>query len=300
MNVFNNKYYVFLISAGRTGTRFLGHKLGDIIDNAYSVHEPDVLTPRKGYQFPEKLKTFGFYHLVLGKILGKTGIRNLSQRYVAGKISLQEIEKAIVKHRQKYYNQIKEDLIIESYSGWYGCIPAIQNLYKNYKIIIITRDPKDWVTSNMNWGTLFGKRDWVSKLGLGRLNPKMVNDKEYINKWKQFSRFEKICWTYKTQYEIMLHYSQGDPNTKIIKFEDIFYSNSKYDTLNELLSFLTSFPDKQFDYSVPFNILNKKVHKNIFYEFPEYKYWDVQFKKKFHKICKEISNKLCYNLYKDG
>ena len=294
MSVLNNKYYVFLISPGRTGTRFLGQKLGNIIKNAYSVHEPDVLTPKKGYKFLEKLNTFGVYHLVLGKFLGKTGIRNLSQRYVAGKFSKKELERAIVKHRKKYYDQIKEDLIIESYSGWYGCIPAIQNLYKNYKIVIISREPKDWVISNMNWGTLFGKRDWVSKLGLGRLNPKMINDKEYINEWKNYSRFGKICWTYKTQYEIMLQNSKGDPNTKIIKFENLFDSDSKYETLNELMSFITSFPDIQFDYSIPSGILDKKVHKNVSYEFPEYENWDEQYKQTFDKICSQISVKLNY------
>lgn len=73
--MFNNKYFSFIIFAGRTDTRFLGKKLSEMVDSCFSVHEPDIFTPGKEYNTIKKIKTFGFYHLILGKMIGKTGIR---------------------------------------------------------------------------------------------------------------------------------------------------------------------------------------------------------------------------------
>lgn len=72
-----NKYFSFIISAGRTGTRFMGKKLSEMIDRCFSVHEPDFFTPGSEYNTIKKIETFGLYHLILGKIIGKTGIRKL-------------------------------------------------------------------------------------------------------------------------------------------------------------------------------------------------------------------------------
>ncbi len=127
-----------------------------MINDSFFVHEPDVLMDFK-IKSLEQIKYFGFYQLIFGKLSGKTGIRNLSQNYLAGKIDTGQVSDAIVRHRRKYYNAINQKMIIESYSGWYGVISGIRRLYKNYKIVVILRDPREWVTSNMNWETMYGK-----------------------------------------------------------------------------------------------------------------------------------------------
>lgn len=291
---FSNKYFVFIVSAGRTGTRYFGQVLSGLIGDSFSVHEPDVLTPRKGYGMTEKLRTFGFNHLVLGKLRGKTGIRNLSQNYLSGQLSLKELENEIIRHRIKYYASIGENLIIESYSGWYGCLPAIKEVYRHHKIIVVARDPRSWVTSAMNWSALFGKRDWVSRLGLQRLNPMMIGDEDYTGKWAGFSRFEKICWTYKTQYELMMKHVRGNPDAMVIKFEDLFYSENKYDNLEQLLKFMTSYEDKRFEYSVAEDVLERKVHSGNAAEFPEYPDWDDEHKQILSEVCGGIMKDLGY------
>ena len=132
MGIFEDKYFVFLISAGRTGTKFFGDLMGDMIEEAFSVHEPDVLMDFK-LKSMQQLRLFGLYNLVIGKLFSKTGIRNLSQNFLSGKIRLAELKAAIVNHRNNFYRNIGKELIVESYSGWYGAIPAIQSLYKNLK-----------------------------------------------------------------------------------------------------------------------------------------------------------------------
>ncbi len=293
MEIFEDKYFIFLTSAGRTGTKFFGDLLGEMVKDAFSIHEPDVLMDFKLKSF-RQLQMFGLYNLIIGKLFNKTGIRNLSQNYLAGKIDTGQVNDAIVRHRRKYYNAITAKMIIESYSGWYGVIPGIRRLYKNYKIVILLRDPRDWVTSNMNWGTMYGKRDWVSRLGLGRLNPEMIGDVAYSGDWQRFSRFQKLCWAWKTIYEIVLNSTADDANVAVVKFEDIFKSNAKYETLGGLLDSITRFSDVTFPYTIPTEILERKVNKNITYRFPQWEHWNNGLKKDLISICGTLAKKLGY------
>jgi hypothetical protein len=293
MGIFEDKYFVFLTSAGRTGTKFFGDLLGDMIDGAFSVHEPDVLMDFK-LKSLRQLRYFGLYKLIIGKLMRKTGIRNLSQNFLSGQIKLIDLKAAIVDHRDNYYRSIDRELIIESYSGWYGAIPAIQSLYKNYKIVVIVRDPRDWVVSNMNWGTMYGKRDWVSRLGLGRLDPAMIGDTQLEQQWQNFSQFQKLCWAWKTIYEIILVSAERDANTIIFKFEDLFRSEKKYENMEKLLSFISKFPAKNFKYNIPQNILEKQVNTNISYEFSRQGNWDTKMNSELIRICSKTAKKFKY------
>lgn len=293
MDIFKDKYFVFLTSAGRTGTKFFGDLLGEMVEGAFSVHEPDVLMDFK-LKSIQQLKLFGLYNLIVGKLFSKTGIRNLSQNFLAGKINLADLITAIVDHREKFYQSIDEELIFESYSGWYGAIPGIQKLYKNYKIVVIIRDPRDWVVSNMNWGTMYGKRDWINRLKLGRLNPLMINDYQYIEKWHWLSQFQKLCWAWKTIYEVINKSVKGDPNAIIVRFEDLFHSEDRYDNLRRLLSIITQYPHKSFSYNIPTNILERKTNINISYSFPEFDNWQTEIKNDFYEICGESMKNFGY------
>ena len=294
MTAIQEKYFAFITSGGRTGTKFFGDLLCQMIPVAFSVHEPDVLN-RLDKHFLRQLRIFGFYQMVLGRIAGKTGIRNLSQNYLARKIGLDQLSISISNQRQKYYDLIDQDLIIESYSGWYGCVPAIRQLFKNYKLLVVARNPKDWVRSNMNWGTMYGRRDWVSKLGLGRLNPKLVRDKQYQAQWESFSRFHKLCWAWKTIYETLLDSIKDDPNARIVKFEELFETQDKYLNLRDLLEFLTRFGDRAFSFEIPPNILEKKVHQNISQQFPNWKDWEDDRHNDLISICGGVMERLDYS-----
>jgi hypothetical protein len=242
----------------------------------------------------QQLKLFGLYNLIIGKLFNKTGIRNLSQNFLAGKINLDDLTTAIVDHREKFYQSIDKELIIESYSGWYGAIPGIQKLYKNYKIVVIIRDPRDWVISNMNWGTMYGKRDWISKLRLGRLNPMLIRDSQYENMWHSFSRFQKLCWAWKSINEIILKTVEKDPHAITFKFEDLFRSEKKYENLKKLLSFISTFPKKDFNYRVPENLFDNKVNINISYKFSRQEYWDTKMNDDLSAICGKTAAQFGY------
>ena len=298
LNNINDKYFVFLTSAGRTGTRFFGDKMSQMIPNSFSVHEPDLFTSFGNLSL-KQVRQFGLYHLTLGKALGKTGIRNISQNYLAGRINLDELKNAIAKHTQKCYADLENELITDSYYGWYGAIPGIQSLYNNYKIVCLIRSPQSWLNSNMAWGAMYGKRDWVSNLWvlpLKRLNPKMIHDSNYEKKWGGFSNFQKLCWTWKTINEIILRNVEGDPNAITFKFEELFIANEKYTALGKMLNFVTEFPEKKFPFVIPENILEQKVHQSTSSDISEKREWNSEMKENLLSICGDLMQKLDYTI----
>ncbi|MDZ7830650.1 MAG: hypothetical protein U5L07_02750 [Desulfobacterales bacterium] len=203
----------------------------------------------------------------------------------------------LVKYRTRYYQKIDKELIIESYSGWYGLIPVIRETCANYKVVILIRDPRDWVRSNMDWGKMYGRRDWVSKFGFRRLSPFMIHDTVYQNDWRHFDQFQKLCWAWKTIYEILSDDSAEDSNIKIFKFEDLFCADQKTSYFKLLIEFIANFGDKQFDYNSEVNlenILNQKIHKNIAYDFPSWPEWSNQRARTLDQICGTLMEKFGY------
>lgn len=192
-----NKNAVIIVSGGRTGTRFFGDLLSRMVADSFSVHEPDVFEGFTGRTW-QRLKTFGWYHVVIGRLLEKTGIRNLSQQYLSGTLDLDALTRAVRSHRLRYYASVNPSLIVESYSLWYGILPSLPFVFPSYKVVRIVRDPRTWVASNTNHGRQYGSKDLVTKLGLRRLDPEMIGDREFEEKWPSMSEFQILCWNWKT------------------------------------------------------------------------------------------------------
>jgi len=293
MDVFQDKHFVFFVSAGRTGTKFFGDMLSTMIPDAFSIHEPDVLMDFK-IKSIQQIRIFGLYNLIFGKLIGKTGIRNLSQNFLAGKIDREQLVAAIVDHRKKFYEQVKSNLVVESYSGWYGAIPGIRQLYRNYKIVAIVRDPRTWVTSNMNWGTMYGQRDWVTRLGLGRLTPAMIGDERYAGQWNDFSRFQKLCWAWQAINNILLTAVDNLESAILVKFEDLFHSENRYQHLENLLTFLSCYATRSFEFHIPNGVLERKIHRGRHRRFPAWLDWKPQRKQELQQICGPLMQALGY------
>ena len=296
MSPFQEKYFVFIVSGGRTGTKFLGDFLGTMITDCFSVHEPDVLSLHPRYRPWNRIRTFGVKHMVFDRLRGISGIRNLSQRYLSGKISKDDLVKSLKEHRENYYQSISQNLIVESYSGWYGCLPGIEELYRNHKTLVITRHPKTWIESNMNWGTMYGPKDQTSLFKQERLNPKTVGDTRYVGQWDGFTQFEKLCWAYQAIYGNVLAKKEDSPTVMRIRFEDLFDGSGRYDTLKKLLSFVSVFENKNFDFEITEGVLEKKSHQSSNSFTLEKLFWDEEKLETLQRICGPTANDLGYVL----
>jgi hypothetical protein len=278
------KHVAIIVSGGRTGTRFFSELLPGMIDGSFSVHEPDLLAllPRRAF---DAIKVFGWRHMIFDRIAGRTGIRNLSQRYLTGRLTLDALVNEMHAHRDAYYESLSADYVIEAYYQWFGILPGVPKTFENYKVIAIVRDPRQWVRSWMGTGGHYGSKDWMTYLGLRRLDPAMVGDEDYIERWSHMSPFERNCWDWKTIYTILETFTAKDRNSRMFHFEDLFESGERKRHFSELLDFMTRFPDRRFSYHFDEEMLSIKRNVSIGNRFPHWREWDRAQTKQLDEIC---------------
>jgi len=278
------KHMVIITSTGRTGTRFFGDFLSSMVPGAYSVHEPDVVegVSRRTWQ---RIRTFGPYHMLLGRLLGRTGIRNLTQQFISGSLDRHQLVERLRRQRSAYYRSLPGDPIIESYSQWYGILPAVPELFSHYRVVVIVRDPRTWVASCMNFGAPFGPRDLVSRLGFKRLDPITAGDRVYAERWPRMSRFERIAWTWKTINGYLLDFARQDPHTRIYRYESLFLGEDRASQLADLLEFITRFPDRDFPSNFDDTVLQRRHHASTRQAFPDWPDWSDEQARQLFEIC---------------
>jgi len=244
-----DKDLVFIVSGGRTGTFFFGQMLSEVIPDAYSVHEPDIF-PNDARLLVSRISTFGIWHMVLARLLGRTGIRNLVFKRITGNYkSATQFEDAIRSQRQTYYSNIESDLIIESNAQWYGLLPYIRTSFPTAKVIGIIRDPRDWVPSWLSHGGRHDRRDYIKYFAQRRPDPHLVGDYESAKKWNSMDAFERLCWDWWFINREIDNFVVNDELSRMYRFEDLFLSDSN-ESLEDMLSFATEHPRRAYPFKL--------------------------------------------------
>lgn len=287
-----DRHAVFLISAGRTGTRFFGELLHTVIEDCYSCHEPDAVNLREWEELIKKIRIFGVKRLFLDKLMGTFGARNLTNNYLSGTWDLPKSVEEFCSQRERILTLAVERLYIESNQALFGLIPVISKAFERSKIVVVIRDPRDWVRSVMNFETIYGRRDhqwWRNK----RLDPFLVQDKIHMREWREYDKFKKLVWYYRTVYANILERSRIQ-GLKIYRYEDLFLAPDKYDHLRDFLEFVTHFDKRVFHYRIPRDFLEKKVHVNISYKFPRWPAWSTMQAKFLYDMCGRLMETFHY------
>lgn len=287
-----NKHFVLIVSGGRTATNFLGNFLSEIIEGAYSVHEPDTSGgfDRKTW---EGIKTFGVYQMVLGRILGLTGLRNLNENFLASNISFDNLIKSLKKYRKQYYSSLNTNMIIESNKNWSGILPAVPKLFQHYKVLGIIRDPRSWVVSVQNKRRLLREQNLIYKL---RFKKNQINEKilKKQHKLHKLADFEGICWNWVKIYENINSFIENNPNTLLVRYEDLFQSNERNKHFQNMLEFITNFEEKSFNYKFYPEILDKKTNISEKTYLSDWKAWKSEDAKQLNEICGSLMKKFGY------
>lgn len=279
----SEKHIVVIVSGGRTGTRFLGERLSSMIEGGYSVHEPDLLD--FSGRFWPSIRRFGLYHMTLGRVLGRTGIRNLSQRFLAGRMDVPQLVAALQKQRLSYFNSLEAELVIEANYQWYGALPAVPEAFPRYKVLVIVRDPRTWVRSWLNFGGHYGPGDWLKWLGVRRLDPRMMGDREFAEDWGRMSPFQKLCWDWKTIYSVLGDFVAKDEHTMVIRYEDLFLGEDSHRHFEDMLKFVTSFDDRSFEFTFDRNSLSERVHASVDGRKDQWERWDASDASYLERLC---------------
>jgi len=189
---------VILLSTGRTGTKALAQYFDTCYEQVRALHEPH----------PSR-------HL-----------RVASNRYLCKRLSKDDMVRILAKSRRRLFAALSEPIYIESNHFLHGFLEALDELFEAPKIIHIVRDPRTYVPSHLNHGTLRGLKGlaaryypfWMIKPDHYETNPK--------KRWRQMSHPERMAWRWKTiNAELNRGKSLFGSRYLRVRFEDTFAKN---------------------------------------------------------------------------
>lgn len=150
------------------------------------------------------------------------------------------------------------------------------------KFIHIVRDPRDVITSFMNW-----KQRKYSGIIAHHMTP-YWNLKPLDNNFK-LSKVEQFAWVWKFKNKLFEELQFNNYNYKLYKFEDLIKNE---ELIKEIFDFL------EIKLIVPINFL--KVNKNPSKKyFPKWTTWDTDLIKKVHLQCGVLMQKYGYGIEKN-
>jgi hypothetical protein len=180
----------FIVSTGRTGTRFLA-RFFDTFGGVYARHEPKPDLVRLGIEYAAG-------HVPFDRAVG---IIERNRRVIA---------RDVTRHGASTY--------LESNNRLFSLLKPLRRVFPNAPIIRVVRDGRDYVRSGL------GRKWYTDKDRFPRLTAEMFPDDPYYHRWDKMSRFEKIAWRWQKKDSILANDVARLENTLTVRFEDIFAS----------------------------------------------------------------------------
>lgn len=276
----------FIVSSGRTGTKFIAYLLKALFKDIDTRHEPKPNFFRLRYQF---------------------GV---------GNISLEEAVKKFILIKYKFYNNIRKSIYIESNPYLCWLVPVIKKVFSDYRIIHIIRDGREWIRSAISRGIeesfLFrtslplvpllriipADKNWFQKLkifnfkvlhhDIWRIRALDYKDDPYSRSWRLITNFERFAWKWNKINKVISEGIKDDNKAITIHFEDIFDKSSDYNGFKKILEFF----ELDFDWeSIKLNLkepFSNKINKTRSYAIPHWKYWENERIIQFNRIAGDL------------
>ena len=224
-----------IVSTGRTGTNFLANFFDDGQEDLYSVHEPK----------PD------LFHLSMAKFRGEPSIYGIQKHF---KIKRYKQYKAAKSTTNKLY--------IESNPNLAFLLPEAIQVFKNPRIVVVTRDIFSYLISAYNkspdnsGNSFFYAENDRRK----RLTPFDVDDDVPQRDWRKRNRFEKITWYWNYCNNYIIRSLRNYPHYRV-KFEDLFGEN-KVSEIKKLSKYLGMYDHVRLD--IQEDELSEKMNTNAF------------------------------------
>jgi len=180
------KNIAFILSTGRTGTKFFENYINSTSKLAFCLHEP-----KPSWRF-----------------------KYLSNMYLKGFISKNIICEVYKKSRKNIFKRLNNKIFIESSNFAFGCIPALNTCIGSIKILHIIRRPETYIQSHLNHGFWKGYKKNAAKYF-----PFWIENIKKTN-----NPIEILCrrWIYVNN--VIASYSKSNPYLQV-QFESIFSLN---------------------------------------------------------------------------
>lgn len=281
----------FITSAGRTGTTFLGRKLSYAIDNCASVHEPDDLTMSIRENLI-RVRTFGIWHMLLGRLSGQTGLRPIGTKYLMSKMDPETCCEKIGRTREDYFASLDYSLVIESNPQWQYLIDLIPKIWPEAKIVVIIRDPRTWIQSWINKGGRHTFTDMVRYFPPGRLSPGKIGDSRWKAEWKSLDTFGRLAWEWQNVNHRLSHHAETNDRCRIFRYEELFKQENVAE-MEKLLQFLSCFGSRVHKFKIPADFTQNRHHSSTG-SFPQWPEWHPTQARQVDIMCGNLMRKFGY------
>jgi hypothetical protein len=243
------KIYVF--STGRVGSTYISKILSSLIHDKMVVHQQ---------KYARIINILG--HMRLTGVLPKSLFSKFSNVFYKSELPVSTSDPLISVFISFYLNQFDKN---------------------DYKVLHLIRDPRDFVTSFMNW-----KNRKLSGLVAHHLtpfwqpNPFLAKEISFM-KWVQMSKFEHYCWLWNYKNSFFYNNFKNSNNYKLIKLEDL--TNSKAtETWQLILDFLNIKNSEK----ISKQLFRKKVNPSEKIYFPAWKDWSNSQSRILNKNCGKL------------
>lgn len=254
----------FVIGSHRTGTKALANFFKDSFRNVTSYHQYN------GMRFTNIFTTMYVEKLLPQKVFDVLVYFILIRR--------------IKRHHSEYYIEV---------SGLnYIAANNTKKYFPDVKVIHIIRDPRDFVTSFLNW--VHGRwKSWIAHnlTPFWNVNGYLVGEMSKTE-WNTIDEFERYCWYWKYKNQKILDlYSEDKENFITFRFEDLVSSSDNKKSLEELLTFigLPFLPGCEEYFRTKQNMSNKQY-------VPRWRSWNNTQCKQLEKICGQLMKQYNYGI----
>jgi len=264
----NNIEVYYIVSTGRTATKFLAHFLNNYDNNILALHEP------------------------------RPHIGKLRLKYFTNSISHKQTLNILDYYRTRYAYKInKRNIKLYIESDWQASylIPVLNDLFNNVSYIWVIRNGIDFVRSayskkmpqQKNTPYVYSANDKSFQL-----TPKLFANNPYANVWDTWDRFSKICWYWTTLNSIIEKDLTKNTKSRYIqvKYEDIF-QDSTHQGLKDIIQFI-GLPKNEKSISAA---LMNKVNKTDSFKLPDnFSDWPPMYRENFTTLCGKAMEKYGY------
>ncbi len=258
---------VFVVSTGRTATKFFSGFFTYNFSNIIAHHEP------------------------------APDLFDLGTQYIRGQCSHKKAVSRLKRFRHPIYQALKEtgaSIYLESNNNAAMMLPVIKDVFPRLKIVFVTRDPKSYLISSYSKAhgasgyTLYGATD-----PRPRLNATDFKDDVLAAQWDELTRFERLCWHWKTYNHLISSFLKDEPNHLVIKYEDLFEAGD-FDAIKKMVTFMGAETPGEVTDGFLAPLLGKKSNESASYALPAFEQWGNELKEQFDQILGEEIEKYGY------
>lgn len=253
---------IFFLGSHRTGSTLLSNFFSEVVPDAGSCHQH----------------------------LGHQIINVMSTMVIDGKLPRSFFHKAVNSLFVRPILNCDKKIWVETHGFSFLAVETALHQFPDAPVIHMIRDPRSFVTSMINWRHLRLKGlishyllPWWDITGpiAGQMNK---------SEWSGLSDMECFAWQWKYKNTfINEHYSHREQLYKIVRLEDLTNINTREETLENLMNFLSIKLEKEW-----LSFFDRPRNAGTHTMFPHWSKWTYEQCQKFDDICGDLMREYKY------